>query len=204
MAKYSKLFLEKIAEVKRKEFLKSRSSKYMRLKQNIIRKARKEARKLIRKRQKARIKKKRSKTRSFFRFQRLVKDCLNLLKPGQRELFLERFGRYLIKDRYFTNLEKKVLDTARKQKLLNRKRFDILSAYNWKKLNRRKKKRYWDLYYNRKIQSRGPSSFSLHWHVQNINTLKRVFRFFYGYLHNNVWKKAYYKAKKKIIALYIF
>jgi ribosomal protein S4 len=27
--------------------------------------------------------------------------------------------------------------------------------------------------------------------------LKRVFKFFYGYLKNNVWKKAYYESKYK-------
>lgn len=160
----------------------------------MVKKAAQDRKDLRMKRQSA-GKTRRRKIRAIVSLQNSFKAVIDTIKdPAEQQEFLSLYGHLLKKDRIYTPFERKVISSMKAQKVLRRKKYKLLALYKRKNLHVSKKKQFWDLFQNRKVRRRG-SCYFVSWHSKNIYSLKRVFRFFYGYLKSNVWKKAYVESK---------
>jgi ribosomal protein S4 len=154
-------------------------------------------RKVLRSKRQSAGKIRRRKMRAIIKLQNTFRTVIDrITDPAEQQKFLKLYGHLLRKDRIYTPFERKLISGMKAQKVLRRKKYKLVSLYKRKNLHRSKKRQYWDLFQNRKVRKRG-SCYFVAWHSKNIYSLKRVFRFFYGYLKNNVWKKAYVKSKRK-------
>lgn len=139
----------------------------------------------------------RRKMRAYFRTVNLLKSFLSkITEEEDQQKFIEKYQHLFVKDVIYVPTVTETLTDIKMQKILRRKKFKILSIYKWKRLDQENKSRFWDLFFHRKIQQKGSCSF-VGSHSKEVYTLKRVFKFFYGYLKNKVWKKAYYKSQRK-------
>lgn len=153
--------------------------------------------KTIKSRIRQRGKERRRKIRTYVKLNNLFKSFIeNTVNKEDQQKFMDKFGHLLINEHIYTPYEKKLLSGIKTQKVIRRKRYHMLSTYKWQNLDKSKKSNYWDLFTHRKVKTYGSCSFVAS-HSKKIYTLKRVFRFFYGYLKNSVWKKAFYESKYK-------
>jgi hypothetical protein len=155
------------------------------LKSAIIRKQQME-RKVVKLQRKERGKERRRKIRTYVKLNNLFKSfILNTTDTDKQQQFIKDYGHLFVKDRIYTPYERKLLSGMKAQRVLRRKRFKLLTSYKWQNLDKNKKTHYWDLFKHRKVRTHG-SCYFVEGHSNRIYTLKRVFRFFYGYLKNNV------------------
>lgn len=192
--------IEKLRKIKAKAKLKyggiSRS-RLKRIEKSMARKKQRHEIRAKRKARKARAKIRKRRIKAAWELNNKLRRYLRMLSPDKQKIFLKYFGKYLLKERTYTKFELDVLRGAKYQKFLKSKRFNVLKQYKWKKLDRRTKPKFTDFFTQRKLQKPGHNCFKLNWHSQNVYALKRVLRFFYGYVGNNIFKKAFYKAKRR-------
>jgi ribosomal protein S4 len=136
-------------------------------------------------------------TKNFWLLYGLVQLGLKYITNSKdRQNFIKKYKLHLIKKKYYTNFEKSLLLGIKKQKKLRRKRYSFIIQYKNQKLHKDEKNLFWNFFEERKVQSKGSCVF-VKWHPQRIYTLRRLFRYFYGYLRNNVWRKAYLTSRNK-------
>jgi ribosomal protein S4 len=146
----------------------------------------------------------RKKIKTLWKLSETFKRAIDLIKdPERQKLFLKQYGHLLKKERIYTPFERKLISGMKAQKILRRKKYKLVSMYKRQNLHRDKKRQYWDFFQNRKVRRRG-SCYFVAWHSKNIYSLKRAFRFFYGYLKNRLWQKAYYISKGKVNKILTF
>lgn len=146
---------------------------------------------------KASLGEKKKHTKNFWLLYGLVQLGLKYITNSKDRLnFIKKYKLHLIKKKYYTNFEKSLLVGIKEQKKLKRKRYSFIIQYKNQKLHKDEKNLFWNFFEERKVQSKGNCVF-VKWHPQRIYTLRRLFRYFYGYLRNNVWKKAYFISRNK-------
>ena len=174
------------AQVRVEKILKSAMVKKMQMEKKELKSIRKQ-----------KGKERRRKIRTYLKLNNLFKSfILNTTDKDEQQKFIEKYGHLFVKDRIYTPYERKLLSGMKAQRVLRRKRYRPLTSYKWQKLDTNKVSHYWDLFEHRKVKTHGSCSF-VEGHSNKIYTLKRVLRFFYGYLKNNVWRGAYLKSKRR-------
>lgn len=143
-------------------------------------------------------KKKKRITRNAWYLNNLLKEAFNVITDLKKKAyFLKKYKHLLFKERTYTSFEKKLLSNIKDQKKLRQKRYASIVGYKFQKLHLFNKVNYfWNLFDAQRLKNKGSCS-SVFWHSQKIYTLKKAFRFFYGYIKRKVWTQLFIKAKKK-------
>jgi len=122
------------------------------------------------------------------------------LSKEDKEKGLELYRKFqdIFKHRKQQNpLEEEALANLKNQRLIRRKRFKTIVQYrNRMGQFERSSEDFYDLYQTL-YELDTTNCWDVEWHASNLFNLKRVFRFFYGYLKNNIFYKIYYKSKYK-------
>ena len=101
------------------------------------------------------------------------------------------------KDKETIDLTSRAVLEIKNQRFLRRKKYKIIALYRRYQFHTKdlsiKRLKIFKSIYNARLQS----IFYIRYHYSNVFLLKRVLRFFYGFLHNKVWNKTKVIGKKK-------